>query len=196
MEKEQKQTVCLVGKKVILRPRRKELDLENCWRWINDPEIAPFIQIVPPIDFKSEEEWFDGVGKDGNNKVFVIVDKENGKPIGNMGLHNIDWVHRFAVSGALIGEKEYWGKGYGTDAKMLLLNYAFNTLGLRKVCSSVYDFNSRSLDYNKHCGYKVEGVLRKQRFKAGKYCDEILVAVFREDWEPIWDLYQKTGKVK
>lgn len=193
---EQKQTVCLVGKKVILRPRRKDLDLENCWRWINDPEIAPFIQVIPPIDFKSEEEWFDRAGQDANNKIFVIVDKEIGKPIGNMGLHNIDWVHRFATSGAIIGEKEYWGKQYGTDAKMVLLNYAFNTLDLRKVCSSVYDFNSRSLDYNKHCGYKVEGVLHKQRFKFGKYCDEILLAVFREDWESIWDLYQKTGSVK
>lgn len=192
--KKSSDVVCLIGKKVILRPRKKDLDLDNCWRWINDPEITPFIQAIGPIDFRTEEEWFNK--SDTNNKVFVIVDKVTGKAIGNMGLHDIDWIHRFATSGAIIGEKEYWGKGFGTDAKMLLLDYAFNTLNLQKVCSSVYEFNSRSLGYNKHCGYVEEGRLRKQRFKNGQYWDEIRLGVFREEWEPIWKRYQETGSVK
>ncbi|PJE58125.1 MAG: hypothetical protein COU81_02375 [Candidatus Portnoybacteria bacterium CG10_big_fil_rev_8_21_14_0_10_36_7] len=49
---------CFDGQKVILRPLRKDLDLENCWRWINDPEVAKFLLIVSPIDFGFEEEWF------------------------------------------------------------------------------------------------------------------------------------------
>jgi len=105
-------------------------------------------------------------------------------------------MHRLATFWAIIGEKDYWGKGYGTDAKMSLLYYAFRILNLHRVASSVYEFNTRSLDYNKHCGYKVEGVLRKNCFKEGQYYDEILLGVFREEWELIWDYYQKNGSVK
>ena len=72
------------------------------------------------------------------------------------------------------------------------LNYAFNTLNLRKICSSVLAFNKRSLKYNLHCGYKIEGRKRKQIFKNGKYWDEIILGLFKKDWLTIWKRYQKT----
>lgn len=52
------------------------------------------------------------------------------------------------------------------------------------------------MKYNLKCGYKIEGVRRKQRFRRGKYNDEILIAVFKENWLPIWKKYQNTGKVR
>ncbi len=83
------------------------------------------------------------------------------------------------------------GQGYGTEAKMLLLDYAFNTLNLRKVCSTVLAFNGRSQRYNEKCGYVVEGVQKAQVFRDGSYHDLILMAVFRDDWLPVWREYQK-----
>ena len=74
---------------------------------------------------------------------------------------------------------------------MFLLNYTFNELGLHKICSSAWGFNDRSVMYNKKCGYKVEGKKKKQVFHNGKYWDEILLAVFKKDWEPVWKKYQK-----
>lgn len=183
--------VFLKGKKTILRPLRKATDLELCLRWINDPEVNQYLLIHFPLTEKKEEEWFDKVANNPN-EIVLGIETLDGKLIGTMGLHNINVKDRTAVSGTLIGEKEYWSKGFGTDAKMILLDYAFNTLNLRKINSSVYAFNKRSLKYNLKCGYKIEGVRKKQIFRNGKYHDEILIAVFKESWLPLWKKYCKT----
>jgi RimJ/RimL family protein N-acetyltransferase len=186
--------VFLKGKKTILRPLRKATDFELCLRWINDPEVNQYLLIHFPLTEKKEEEWFDRVANEPN-EVVLGIETLDGRLIGTMGLHRINSKDRTAMTGALIGEKEYWGKGYGTDAKMTLLDYAFNTLNLRKINSSVYAFNKRSLKYNLKCGYQIEGVRKKQIFRIGKYHDEILIAVFKEDWLPIWKKYQRNGNL-
>ncbi len=116
----------------------------------------------------------------------LVVD---GKPIGTMGIHAIDYRHRIATTGALIGESGYWGKGYGSEAKMLLLEYAFNTLNLRKICSEVIAFNERSTKYSLKCGYKIEGTKKLHHYAKGQYWDVIQLAVFREDWLPLWEAF-------
>ena len=187
--------VFLRGRKVILRPLDKETDLEACQRWINDPEVRQYLKRFLPTSKQTESEWLDSLGKKTDD-IVLAIETLDGKFIGTMGLHKIDWKDRTAITGALIGDKTYWGKGYGTDAKMVLLDYAFNQLGLRKICSSVLPFNKRSLRYNLHCGYKVEGIQKKQIFRDGKYRDKLLLAVFQEDWLPIWEKYRRTGKIK
>lgn len=176
----------LVGKKVVLRPLL-ESDLPNCLRWINDPEVRQFLKSVFPMNDEAELEWHRNRHKRKDDILLAII--VDGKHIGNMGLHRINWKDRRATTGALIGEKDYWGRGYGTDAKMALLHYAFNTLNLNKVCSSVIAFNERSLHYSLKCGYKVEGTLRKHIFRNGDYWDEIVLGVFREEWLPVWEKY-------
>lgn len=189
-----RRVVFLEGRLVNLRPFSKE-DIPLVTSWINDPEVREFILSCFPKTEKQEEEWFEKLGKDNENIVLCIETKE-GKPIGIMGLHRIDWISRLSTTGAVIGEKDYWGKGYGTDAKMTLLNYAFNTLGLRKILSNVITFNERSLKYSLRCGYKVEGTRKAQIFKKGEFWDLIELGVFREDWLPIWEGYQATGSVR
>jgi RimJ/RimL family protein N-acetyltransferase len=76
---------------------------------------------------------------------------------------------------------------------MALLNYAFNTLNLRKVCSSVLAFNKRSLHYQLNQGYKIVGKRRHQVFKNGKYYNEILLELFKKDWQKIWEEYNEEG---
>jgi RimJ/RimL family protein N-acetyltransferase len=187
--------VFLKGKKTILRPLRKATDFELCLRWINDPDVNQYLLVYFPVTEKKEEEWFDRIANNPN-EIVLGIETLDGKLIGNMALVHINAKDRTASTGALIGEKEYWSKGYGTDAKMTLLNYAFNTLNLRKINSSVYAFNKRSLRYNLKCGYKVEGVRKKQIFRNGKYHDEILIAIFKEDWLPIWERYQNSIKIR
>jgi RimJ/RimL family protein N-acetyltransferase len=189
--------VFLRGRKVILRPMNKATDLELAWKYVNDPEVRRFLKTDRPFTLEAEAKWFDSLAdRSSTNIVLAIVDIETGKYIGSMGIHKINWKDRTATTGALIGDKSYWGKGYGTDAKMILLDYAFNTLGLRKILSSVMHFNRRSLNYSLHCGYKVEGVRKKQMFRNGHYCDEILLGLFKKDWLPIWRRYKKIGSVK
>ncbi len=146
-----------------------------------------------PITPTGEAEWFDKIEK--SDEVHLAIETGDGVLIGTMGLHDVSWKDRVATTGALIGEKAYWGQGYGTDAKMTLLDYAFNTLNLRKICSSVLEFNERSLRYNLHCGYRVEGRRKQQHFHNGRYWDEILLGLFQEDWQPVWERYRETGSV-
>lgn len=195
IKKQNPKLVFLRGKKTILRPLRKSTDFELCWRWINDPEVNQFLLVYFPVTKKKQEEWFDRMANNPS-EIVLGIETLDGKLIGNMALVHINAKDRTASTGALIGEKECWGKGYGTDAKMTLLNYAFNTLNLRKINSSVYAFNKRSLRYNLKCGYKVEGVRKKQVFRNGKYHDEILIAVFKEDWLPIWKRYQNSTTIR
>jgi len=186
--------VFLSGRLVNLRPVQKS-DIPLLTKWINDPNVRQYLASTFPHTEKQEEAWYENLGKDNKNIVLTIETKD-GKPIGVMGIHKIEWQRGFGTTGAFIGESEYWGNGYGTDAKMILLDHAFNTLGLRKIYSDVIAFNKRSLRYSLRCGYKIEGRLRKHIFRKGKYWDEIVIGVFRDEWLPIWKKYKKTGKVR
>ncbi len=129
------------------------------------------------------------MSKDERSVHLAIVEKISGRHIGTMGFHNIDWIHRRATTGTLIGEKEYWSKGFGKDAKMTLLNYVFRTLNLRKICSSALATNERSMRYNMACGYREVGRRREQFFVHGAWVDEVLLEVFYEEWLALWEKY-------
>lgn len=185
MEKER--IIFLRGKKVNLRPLDKHSDLNKCLKWANDPDVRYFLSLYLPISEQEEVKWFD---KEDETKIKLAIETRQGKFIGTITLIGIDYRNGIATTGTMIGEKEYWGKGYGTDAKMILLNYAFNVLNLRKIYSRVFAFNKRSVNYSKKCGYKTEGIFRQDRFINGKYVDVICLAVFKKDWLKIWQEYK------
>lgn len=191
---ENARVVFLSGKITNLRPFEKA-DIPRLTRWVNDPEIRQYILKTYPQTEKQEEEWFNKLGSTDTD-IVLAVETKDGTHIGSMGIHKIDWRNGVATTGALIGEKEYWNRGFGTDAKMQVLDYLFNTLAIRKVCSDVIEYNERSLQYSLHCGYAIEGRRKKHIFKHGKYQDVINLGLFRKDWLPIWKKYQKTGSVK
>lgn len=181
--------VFLRGDRVILRPVSVE-DVPLMLKWINNPNVRKYLSVPFPTTEGEEMEWIENLHKRKQNDVTLAIEVD-GKIIGTMGLHRIHWRNRVATTGTLIGEEDFWGKGYGTEAKMHLLNYAFNTLNLRKICSSVLAFNERSYRYGLRCGYREEGRLKQHHFHDGQYHDEILLAVFRDDWLPLWEEFQE-----
>lgn len=182
------QIAFLKGKKTILRPIERS-DAPLLTKWINDPDVRVFLKGSYPLSELAEERWIEEKLKKENDFTLGIVDTKTSKLIGTMGLHQILRIHGTALTGALIGEKSYWGKGYGSDAKMALLDWAFNTLNLRKICSRVIAFNERSYAYSKKCGYVEEARLKDHYFRNGKYYDQIILSVFREDWLPLGKKY-------
>lgn len=188
--------VFLEGFKTILRPPDKRTDLEAMTRWINDEEGRQFIMRCTPQTHQQEEAWFDRIGSGGDDVILAMVAKTELRLIGTIGLHRIEWKNRVAVSGTLIGEPAYRNKGYGTDAKMLLLGYAFHELGLNKVASNAFATNPRSIAYSVKCGYRIEGRRRQQAFKGGRFVDIVELGILRREWEPIWRRWKKTGSVK
>lgn len=190
----QSHVVFLKGKTTILRPIQKA-DVSLLVRWVNDPRIRQFVGSFGHHTEESEEKWVTRLIDDKANMVFIVALRD-GTPIGTMGLHRIDWKDRIATTGAMLGEPKYWGKGYGTDAKMALLEYAFDELGLHKVCSTVISYNKRSLRYSLHCGYRIEGTRKSHIFKRGRYWDLVELGVFRRQWHPVWRHWLKTGRIR
>lgn len=178
------------GKLVYLRPFTKS-DSETLQKWMNDQEVTQFLMRVFPITAREEDEWIENQGKDARNLAMAIVTVEGNQLIGSIGLHGIDLINRTATTGTVIGEKDFWGKGYGTEAKMLLLDFAFNTLDLFVILSKVIAFNGRSLAYGKKCGYEEVGRIPNWIFRNGKRHDEVLLVVTKQTWLPLWNDYSK-----
>lgn len=183
--------IFLDGKLVTLRPLQRE-DLPTVLRWINDIEITQHLMAYRPMVIEDEEKWYESLVGSTTNFVFAIETKgEDPKFIGTMGLHRINHRCQTASTGALIGDKNCHGKGYGTDAKMHLLHWAFNELNLRKVISSVLATNPRSKRYLEKTGYREVGTYTAHHFVRGDFVDEHIMEVFKDDFLKAWEAYNK-----
>ena len=180
------------SKRVSLRVITKDC-VPKYLEWFNDREVTKYLTTIYPMSEQEEIEWVEGMPKRKPTDVVFAIWTNEGRFIGNLGLHKINFIDGTAVTGAVIGEKDCWGKGYGTEAKMLLLDWAFNVLNLRKINSHVLGFNGRSQRYSEKCGYKVEAVLKAQRFRDGKYADEVIMSVFKTNWLPFWEKFRETS---
>ena len=174
----------LVGERIYMRHIERD-DLDRSRRWINDPEVRRYLGRTFPVDSISQESWHENRDRGAypTDLVFAIILKDGDRHIGNMGLHGINWVNRFATTGTLIGEKDCWGKGYAPEAKMLLLDYAFNSLGMRRIESVVLSPNKQSLRALEKCGYVREGVKKEKFLREGRWVDEIFLGLTAEAWQ-------------
>ena len=179
------------GKRIYLGPVIKG-DLPFLTVSINDPDVNQFLTVFAPMTEYDEEKWFSSLSdRKPGDIVLAIRLKETNEIIGTQGLHHISFRDGTATMGYYIGRKDLWGKGYGTEAQMVLLEYAFNTLNLHKVSAEVYDFNPRSKRCLEKCGYVVEGLQKEHRYRNGRRVDCYLLAVFKRNFLPLWKKYKK-----
>jgi RimJ/RimL family protein N-acetyltransferase len=171
----------LVGTHVYLRPLERA-DAPCFVSWLNDADVARFLVPHRPMTLRAEEEFIDGLGK-GDDVVLGIALRDGDGLIGGTGLHHIDARCRRASFGILIGAKDEWGKGHGSEATRLMVGYAFETLNLNRVWLHVYEYNARGLRAYEKVGFRREGVLRQDTFRDGRYWDTVAMAILREDWQ-------------
>lgn len=171
----------LRGTKIHLAPPQPSY-LETYIRWFADLMVTRYLSIPSTLSLKQEEEWFERMSSAPDHVVWAILLNEDDTLIGNTGLHSIDWRHRHAESGIMIGETVHWGKGYASEAMRLRTAYAFSELGLEKVGTRVYDDNVASRRALEKAGYRQCGLLRRQRFGGGKWHDEWLGEILRDEW--------------
>ncbi len=131
-----------------------------------------------------EEKWYEDYIRSGKSKIFAIIE-ENGRHIGNIGIHNIDSENRRASLGIVIGDKKKQGMGYGSEALTTVLKYAFRELGLHKVSLRVFQSNKRAIKSYAGCGFKKEGVEREQVFKDGKFHDLFIMSILDREFEEL-----------
>ena len=120
----------LKGDRLDLIPFKEEFITEKYLDWLSDIEVTKY------LDVSNYDQTIDTITNyinrfnNSENYIFAIVIKEINNHIGNITLQNINWVHKFATEGIMIGDKKYWKDGYGTEARSLLIEFAFNDLKL------------------------------------------------------------------
>ena len=169
----------LYGTKIRLRALERE-DIPRFVKWFNDPDVREHLAMYRPLSLAQEAKWFERHAElDPADHVFAIETLE-GVHIGNVGLHNVNWKDRHAELGIVIGEKEYWGQGYGTDTILTLLAYAFKALNLHRVFLRVDVDNPRGIHCYEKCGFRREGTLQQVVFRDGAYKDQYLMAILED----------------
>jgi RimJ/RimL family protein N-acetyltransferase len=176
----------LLGARVYLRAI-EETDLPLLHRWLNAPNVRTQLDLAFPTDLEKQRLWYAGLDRSPlpTYLIFAVVRTFDDAVIGTQQLKDIDWRHRNAMSGSLIGEPSLRGQGFGPEAKNLLLRYAFDDLGLMRIGARVTDSNEASLKGLAKCGYKEEGRIRKSLYLDGQWHDDILLGVLADEWRAL-----------
>lgn len=173
------------GKRVYLRALEPD-DYKTSVAWRNDDEISGMLSGQKFfVSAENEKHWVADAVYNEKNVRLAVCTIEDDKYIGNVYLTDLNMVNRCAHSHVLIGDKDYWSHGYGSEALRLLMDYAFNELGLNRIEAGIIDTNIASLKMHEKCGYKVEGVKRQAIFKRGHFHDHTVLSILREEYESI-----------
>ncbi len=173
----------LEGQKVRLRAYTKD-DLPLARAYLNEADVAAMMRVGIPFPLRPEDEqkWYDSLDPNSEKEYsFAIESKEDGHYLGGCGVHAIDTKNHVGTVGIFLGS-EYCGKGYGTDAMRVLVNFCFNEINLNKVKLTVFSFNERGIRSYEKLGFKTEGALRQEIYRQGKYDDILVMGVLRSEW--------------
>jgi RimJ/RimL family protein N-acetyltransferase len=169
------------GEKVRLVPLDRDKHLDNALHWFNDPEITQWLETGDwPLTRGAEEEFFRAAERQDRSSVHFAVESLQGEHVGFSGLRSIDWQSQVAVSGSVIGRKDLWDKGLGSDAARVRNRYAFDVLGLRLLVATVIADNSRSMAMLARVGYGEVGRVPERYWKRGAYRDQLILTLHRD----------------
>jgi len=175
----------LVGKKCYLSPINVE-DADQYCIWLNDLEVSYNLLIFnQQLSLEREKMILQDMIKN-NAQIFAIVDADSDKLIGNCSIFRINERNRKAEIGIFIGDKNYWSKGYGSEALSLLIDYGFNILNLNNIMLEVFSFNKRAFNSYKKVGFKEIGRRREAIIFAGEKHDEIYMDILANEFESIY----------
>jgi RimJ/RimL family protein N-acetyltransferase len=174
----------LTGDKVILRAITRD-DLERICQFNNDVEVELAGGGDPPEPQSLErlQADFDTNASRGGRDGTSFAIEADGKCIGHCALFQFDPVAQTCALGITIGDKAYWGRGYGTEAVSLLLDYAFRLRNVRRVTLTVNANNERAIRAYRKCGFVEEGRLREHVWNNGHYIDLLYMGVLRHEWQ-------------
>lgn len=147
----------MVGEKCYLSPIDLN-DTEKFTEWLNDLDVLENIIYNFVTNVENERLILEKQSKEHN---YSIVTIENDLLIGKCCIENIDYLNQTAEVGIFIGNKDFWNKGYGTEAMRLLLDYGFKALNLHNIIIEVYSFNKRAIKSYEKIGFKQIGKRRE-----------------------------------
>ncbi len=177
--------VYLSSKRVILRPLLEEDFTLEYLSWLNDPVVNEYSQKRPfPVGWermKSYNEYYLKNPQEGF--VLAIIDKNKKSHIGNIALVNIQLVNRCAEITILMGNKNYWNRGYGAECMYLLTKHAFNEMNLNKIFAG--SFNPAFVRSVEKIGWDKEGEFKERIWCNGKYHNQVWMSILRSKFKKI-----------
>ena len=175
-----------LGEKIRLREYKRE-DVPIALQFVNDSEMKKLLSPGIPYLYTLEDEnkWYEGLSANNDTYNFAIETIDDQKYIGGCGVNNVDWKNSIAVIGIFIGDKDYWSKGYGTDAMRVLVRFIFEQMNINKIKLNVYAFNERAVKCYEKCGFKKEAILRQEIFRNGKYHNEYIMSILKEEYSQV-----------
>lgn len=168
----------LVGEKCYLSPIDID-DYQKYAEWWNDHNVVEYLPNHYLITADKQKEFLLQKSKTHN---YSIIDIANDTLIGDIGLKDINNINRTAEISIVIGDKEYWNRGYGREAMSLLLNYAYNSLSLNCIYLMVYKKNVRAISCYESIGFKKSGVIREGAYYNQKYDDIVIMDILPKDF--------------
>lgn len=166
----------IIGNRIYLKILTTEDVGDTYLNWMRDEETVQFLESRwTAYSIEDLRAYVKQMNDSSKDFLFGIYLKENDKHIGNIKIGEINQIHKFGDIGLIIGNKQLWGKGYGTEAIKLATDYAFRELNLNKLKAGVYANNIGSYNAFIKAGYSEVGRYKNHRFHKDKFVDEILV---------------------
>ena len=160
-------------------------DVDRYVVWLNDGEVTRYLQMRYPLSRLAEDDWVRKTASSpmayGADMSFAIETKE-GRHIGSVGFHHASPEDRAATLGIVIGDKEFWSRGYGTDTMLTLLRFGFETMNLNRIGLTVDARNQRAQACYGKCGFVEEARMRQARYAEGAYNDVLWMGILRDEW--------------
>jgi RimJ/RimL family protein N-acetyltransferase len=175
----------LTGALVVLRHHRLP-DLEAVRRWYRDPELARLTRYsLRPMSDDDIDRYFHARLLSPEQVAYAITVRDTGRLIGTTTFSNMDPDNGSALFHISIGEADAWGQGYGTEATELMLEVAFERVGLHRVALSVFAFNERAVHSYEKAGFRREGLHREAIVRDGRRQDELTMAILAPEWQAL-----------
>ena len=172
------------GKGIYLRNLINEDINKNYIHWFDDDEVCRQ-NSHHKFPFYEEElrSYIDSLRNNKTMLVLAIIEKLEDIHIGNISLQNIDFINRSAEFAIIIGEKSFWGKGYGKEAVSMIVRHGFETLNLNRIYCGTFFENVGLIKLVEFLGFKQEGIRRKAMYKNGNYVDIIEFGLLKSEWK-------------
>jgi RimJ/RimL family protein N-acetyltransferase len=163
----------------------EQADLARDHAWMNDGEVTRYLNRRYPISLAAEDVWLtaQAQAQQSYENLAFAIDTKDGVHIGNISFHEVRPEDRKARLGIMIGDKGYWSKGYGADAIVTLLRFAFGEMNLHRVDLTVDAENARAIACYRKCGFVEEARLREERYRDGSYRDQLIMGILRGEFE-------------
>ncbi len=174
----------LAGEKVLLRSLEMD-DRDLFWKWFADREVVKYSLSIWLFPWSKEEteNWLKKTLQDKETLSLGVVEKTTEQLIGYAGIATMSRINRSGEYYLFLGEKESWGKGYGTEATQLIVQYGFTSLNLNRIMLTVSASNIGGIKVYTRAGFQREGVLRHALYRDGIYHDSIVMGLLRSEWE-------------